>query len=150
GGDLLDEPQVAVRVAERDPRAVGRALRGRAVRPPGRPAVVEYPARVVEDLAYLGAVAGQLGPGRLDVVGDQLHALGRTGRGGRDIGAEDDRAGRAGRGYLYQPEVRPGREVGVQAPAQPGVEGLGPVHVGDRQHHDLEPQVHDRVPLPAG
>ena len=32
-------------------------------------------ADIVEDLAHRGAQAGQLGPGRVDVVRDQLHAL---------------------------------------------------------------------------
>ncbi len=34
--------------------------------------VVEHPGGVVEDVADVGAAAGQVGPGRVDVGGDQV------------------------------------------------------------------------------
>jgi hypothetical protein len=36
---------------------------------------MEHPAGVVEHLAHLSAVAGQFGPGRVDVGHDQVQAL---------------------------------------------------------------------------
>ena len=68
-----------------------------------RSGVVEHAGGVVEDVADLGAAVGQVGPGRVDVGGDQVQALGRARRGRADPGAEDDRAGRARRGQLYHP-----------------------------------------------
>jgi hypothetical protein len=49
---------------------------------------------------------------------------------------------------LHHPEVLPGG-VGVLAPAQRLIEVLGPVHVSDRYHHDLELEVHDCCSSPA-
>src|ERR1700691_2113073 len=49
GGDFLDEPAVAVWVAERDERAVALVVRCRAGGASLGAAVVEHPARVVED-----------------------------------------------------------------------------------------------------
>src|SRR6266851_349542 len=83
--DLLDQPAVAVRVAERDERAVALVIRSRAGYPPPGPGVVEY-------LAHLGAAAGELGPGRVDVGDGQLQAVCRARCGRGDPGAEDDRA----------------------------------------------------------
>src|SRR6266851_1760607 len=150
--DLLDQPAVAVRVAERDERAVALVIRSRAGYPPPGPGVVEYPAGVVEYLAHLGAAAGELGPGRLDVGDGQLQAVSRTRRGRRDPGAEDDRALGGGRGQLHHPEVLTGGAVGIQPPAQRLVEVLGLVHVGHGHHHDLEFHVHDcdSFPVDAG
>ena len=34
-------------------------------------------------------------------------------------------------------------EIGIHPPPQALVEVLGPIHIGDRQHHDLELHVHD-------
>src|SRR5690349_25040335 len=67
GGDLLDDPAVAVRVTEGDERGVAAALGIRAGHPGLGAGVVEHPARVVEHLADLDAAAGQFGAGRLDV-----------------------------------------------------------------------------------
>ncbi len=67
----------------------------------------------------------------------------RTGRGRGDPGAEDDRAGRPRRGQLHDPEILAGGEVGILPPTQRLVEVLGPVHVSDRHHHNLELHVHD-------
>ena len=118
-------------------------VRSRASHPSLGPGVVEHPARVMEHLAHLGAAAGQLGAGRLDVSHGELQALGRARRGGGDPGAEDDRALRARRCQLHHPEVRTGGEVGILPPPQRLIEVLGPVHVGDRHHHNLELHVHD-------
>ena len=106
--DLLQQPAVAVRVAERGERAVARAI-GRRPRYP--PCVVELSAAgaLVEHLAHVGAVRDQVGARRLDVGDDQVQALGRAGRGRRDARAELDRAPGAGRRELDDPESPLGR-----------------------------------------
>src|SRR5580693_3067667 len=68
GGDLLDQPAVAVRVAERRKRTIALVLRGRASHPRRGPGVVEHPGAVVEDLADLGAPLGQFGARLVDVA----------------------------------------------------------------------------------
>jgi len=90
GGDLLQEPAVAVRVAERQERAVAGALRIRSGNPGVGPAVVEDAAGVVEDLARLGSAPFELVVRGLDVVDDQVQALGRARRLRGDGRAEDD------------------------------------------------------------
>src|ERR1700678_1209058 len=70
GGDLLDQPAVAVWVFEGHERTVARVLRSRASHPVLRTGVVEHPGDVVEDLADLGAAGGQVGPGRVEVGRD--------------------------------------------------------------------------------
>ena len=70
----------------------------------------------MEYLADLGAAAGQLGSGRLDVFHHQLPAVSRTRRGRGDSGPDDDRARRARRCQLHHPEVRTGGQVGILLP----------------------------------
>jgi hypothetical protein len=60
-----------------------------------------------------------------------------------------DRARRAGRGELHEPVLVPA-DVGVQPPAEHGIEGLGPVHVGDRDDDYLEVGVHGPVKPGSG
>jgi hypothetical protein len=91
----------------------------------------------VEHLADLGAVRAQLGAARLDVVDRQQEPVDRAGLCGGDALAEDHRGGRPGRGHLHHAEATVSG-IGVQAPAQPLVEALGPVDVGDGKDHDLE------------
>ena len=56
-----------------------------------------------------------------------------------------ERAGRrAGRGELHEPVLVPA-DVGVQPPAEHGIEGLGPAHVGDRDDDYLEVGAHGPV-----
>jgi hypothetical protein len=53
---------------------------------------MEHATGIMEHLTHLRTVAGQLGPGGVDVVDDQLQSLGRARRGRGEPGAEDDRA----------------------------------------------------------
>jgi len=46
--------------------------------------------------------------------------------------------------HLYHPGIRAGEEVGIEAPSQRLVEVLGPVHIRDGHHHNLEFHVHGR------
>ena len=140
--DLLEQPVVAVRVAERGKRAVVATFRIRAGYASVVPGVVEHSDGVVEHLADLDAVVDELVAGRLDVEDDEVQALNRARHGRRDSVAEDDRGLRAGRRQLHDPEVLTGDEVGIQPPAQLLVEVLGPIDVGDGQNDDLELHVH--------
>src|SRR3954451_5687471 len=136
--DLLQEPAVAVRGAERRERPVARVVPRRPRHPCLGAGVVEDPAGVVEDLADLDAAADELVARLIDVEHGQLESLeGAGGRSGQTL-TEDDRGLRPGRRELDDPEVRARGEVGVLAPSQGGVERLGTIDVGDRDDDDLE------------
>src|SRR5271156_6901103 len=72
--------------------------------------------------------------GGLDVGDDQVQALSGAGRRWSDVLAEDDRASRAGRGELDYAEVFAVVEVGVEPPAELGVELLGAADIGNREN----------------
>jgi hypothetical protein len=46
--------------------------------------------------------------------------------------------------HPYPPGNPAGDEVGIEAPSQRLVEVLGPVHISDGHHHNLEFHVHGR------
>ena len=98
----------------------------------------------MEDLADLDAAAQQIGTRSLDVRDDEVHVLGRSGRGGRHLCPELDRAGGPGRRELDDPEAVVEREVGIEPPAETRVELLRAIDVGDRDDDDLELQVTNR------
>ena len=98
----------------------------------------------VEHLADLGTAGDELVACRLDVGDDQVEALGRARRGRRDVRAELDRARRAGRRELDDPEAVVEGEIGVQPPPQAPVEALGAIDVGHRNDDDLELQIDRR------
>ena len=79
GGDLLQQPGVAVGVAERRERAVAGVAVGPAADPVGfrRPGTGRR-APGVEHLARLGAVLLERVAGCLDIGDDQVHALGAS------------------------------------------------------------------------
>src|SRR5581483_5307082 len=122
--------------AERDERTVAAVLGSRAA---DAAVVMEPGARrpFAEHLADLDTVREELVARGLDVGDDQVQALGRPGRGRRDIGAELDRAPRAGRRVLDDPEAVIEGEVGVEPPPQPFVELLRAVDVRDRYDDHL-------------
>ena len=131
--DLLHQPAVSVRVAERQERSVVLAL--------GVGARHLRPRLEVKEVARRHAAPHQLSPGRFDVGHDQVQPL--HGAGCRRVGHQGDGAGRAVRGHLDDAEVVPGAVVDEQVESGLlGVEGLGAVQVGYRQHHELELPVH--------
>ena len=67
--------------------------------------------------------------------------MGRAGRGRRDVRAELDRAPRAGRGELDDPNAVIEREVGVEPPPELLVEFLRSVNIRDGDDDHLELQV---------
>src|SRR4051812_26563856 len=83
-GDLLEQPGVAVGVAERGEGRVAPALRVGAGDTRPLPRVVEHPARVVEGVADVDAALDELAAGPCDVVDDQVQAFGRPGGRGAD------------------------------------------------------------------
>ena len=84
----------------------------------------------------------ELVAGRVDVGHRQDQAVDRARLSGGDPLAEDDRARRAGRRQLHDPVAVAAGVVDVLAESQPLVEILGPIDVGDGNHHDLELHVH--------
>ena len=92
----------------------------------------------VEHVADVDTMGGELIPRSLHVGDDQVDALGRTGRGRRDLRAELDRAPRAGWGELDDPEAVIEREVGVEPPPELPVELLRAVDVRDRDDDHLQ------------
>jgi len=85
--DLLEQPPVTVRVAERGIRLVGAAFRiGARNTAPGQ----------VEDLADLDAPVNEVGSRRVDVVDGQQQALDRPRLVGGEALPEGDRAARVG------------------------------------------------------
>jgi hypothetical protein len=56
--------------------------------------------------------------------------------------AEASRANPTTSGATCHPKVVTVHEIGVQPPAQPHVELLGPIHVGNRQNHNLKSHFH--------
>ena len=129
---LLDGPAVAVRVAEEEERVPVVAL-----------AVREARAVVVPDGRDRDAPAGEERVGGVDVRHAQLEALEGPRRHLRQSRSDRDRASRALRRHLDDPEVLVGRMVDVdREPHLVRVEGLGPVHVGHGDDDDLELELH--------
>src|SRR4051812_7304401 len=132
GRDLLEQPAVAVRVAEggvREVRAPGQ------VKPGG--------LRLLLHLADVDASADEILPGGVDVLDRQVELLERPGLHRRDALAEVDRGLRAGRRHLHLPEVAE-VDVDVEPPSQALVEAQCPIDVGDWDRHHLEPHVDRR------
>ena len=138
GRHLLQQPRVAVRVAEPGARGVAATLRiesrKRAVR------------SEVEELAHLDAGGQQRVAGRFDVADDQV-GRGGAERGGREAGAELHRAPGAVRCELDNDGRRD-----VEPPPDAAVELLGAVDIrnGDDDHLDLHVDLLDAGDLRVG
>src|SRR5262249_36033552 len=87
--DLLDQPDIAVGIVEREKRPVARVLRVGAGLP-----CLDGERRSVPHVTRVDATADELVMGRFDVRDDQT-PLGRARRGGRESLAEGDRTPRA-------------------------------------------------------
>src|SRR5580698_4881649 len=149
GGDLLQQPAVAVGIAERGEGAIAAMLRVCAAdsQPSEQVRLVRAGKLItgVEHFADRGAVAEQFGACRSDVRDDQVESLGRARSSRGNVLAEDHRAPGARRRELNDPEVVGGIGVGgVEPPTQSAVELLGAVDVGNRYDDDLELQVDTR------
>src|SRR5215475_13506546 len=133
GRDLLEQPAVAIWVAERRVCEVGAACYR-----------LEAGGSALVHLADVDAPADEIGPGGVDVGDREDQPVSGPWRSRGEALAEVDRALRARRRELHPPDVVANAEVGVQPPAEALVEALRPVDIGDRlgdrQRHDLEPQ----------
>ena len=74
-GNLLQQPTVAVRIAERSVRGITLPLRTQAVNHAFPISMVEHAARVVERLADLDATTQQFAARSLDVGDDEVQPL---------------------------------------------------------------------------
>src|SRR5262245_29641161 len=132
-GDFLQQPAVAVRIGERGERGIAATLR--------IPAVDEAFRTTVKQCAHVSATIDELGTRRLDVGNDEIEILRRARHGRRDSLAEVDRAGRAWRRELYDPEIVTPGDIGVEPPTQAAVKALGAIDVRNGDDDDLELQV---------
>ena len=89
--DLLEQPAVAVRIAERSPRAIGVTVRIRPRYASLRPGYMEAGVEM-EHLAHVDAMSDKLGARCLDVIDDEERSLNRARYRRRDPFAEDDGA----------------------------------------------------------
>src|SRR5207253_3972444 len=144
--DLLEQPAVAVRIAERGERAIAGMVGCGPADPTARAVTLELSPRRpgVEHLADHRTTDDELVACSLDVGDDEVKALGRARRGRRDVRAELDRTPRAGRRELDYPEAIIESEIGVQPPPQAPVEALGAIDIGHRNDDDLELQIDRR------
>ena len=126
-GQLLQQPAIPVRIAERGERVVAGMLGIRPGNsdPPEQVGFVRAgvcATGVVEHAADLHAATDQFFAGCLDVGDNQVQPLGGPGSGRGDVLAEDDRAPGTGRRELDDAEVAIfGGEIGVKPPAQAAV-----------------------------
>src|SRR6185295_4328236 len=96
GRNLLEQPAVAIRIAERGERAIATMLgiRTRDSESPKQVGLVRtgiHAAGAVEHLADLDAATAQVAAGCVDVGDDQIQTLRRAGCRRGDVLAEDDR-----------------------------------------------------------
>src|SRR6202044_2117388 len=101
--------------AEGGERAVATTIGREAADATARAVPLEPSSRraLVEHLADLRTMRHKLGARGSDVGDDQIQALGRTGSGRRQAAAELNRAPRARRGELDEPNLIVGGQVGV-------------------------------------
>src|SRR3569833_1424590 len=92
--DLLQQPAIAVWVAEGGERGVRPPLGIGAAQPLGRASMWEALVRVVEDLADLYTAGDQIGAGGFEILDDEDEALQRARDRLAETLAEDDRGGR--------------------------------------------------------
>ena len=130
--DFLQQPTVAIRVAERGERDVTAPLWIRAAdRRLSR-------AGTVKHFANVSTVTDEFGPRCLDVGHDEIQTACRARRGRRQSSAEVDRARRARRRELYNSKIVADGEVGIEPPTQITVKALGAIDVRDRDDDDLK------------
>src|SRR5687768_459560 len=115
GRDLLEQPAVAIRVAER---------RVREVRAPWQ---IEARGPTLVHLADIDAAADEIVPGGVDVFDREDQPVSGPRLRPREALAEVDRALRVGRRELQHPELVAGSQVGVQPPSEALIEALCPI-----------------------
>src|SRR5579864_5667952 len=143
--DLLKEPAVAIRVAE---RSKGKVAAVTGVRPTGATVAVgaELGTRFqsMEHLTDLDTPGNELFASSFNMGNDQVKTLGRARRGRRCLRAELDRAPRAGRRELDDPESVVEWEICIEPPPKPCVERFRAINIRDWNDDHLELHVHFR------
>src|SRR5215468_9504045 len=134
--DLLEQPAVAVWIAERGERAVAGVIRRGSADSSALAIGLKLSTRSpgVEYLTDRDAAGREFLSGFFDVVDDQIEALGGARRGGGDLRAELDRTRRAGWCELDDAEAVIKGEIGVEPPPEAPVKALGAIDVGHRDH----------------
>src|SRR5262249_23700169 len=100
--------------------------------------MVEHTAGIMEQLAHLDTAIDEPGAGCRDIGQDEMESLCRA-RPGRGASlAEDDRAGRARRRELDDPNLAIPGEVSVESPTQAAVKALGTIDARNRDHDNLK------------
>ena len=104
----------------------------------------------MKHFADLNAATEQILAGGLDVIDDQIQALGRAGSRPGDVLAEDDRARGARPRELNDAKILTVVVVGVEPPPEPRVELLRAIDIRDGDNYDFELHVDFRNASLAG
>ena len=148
--DLLEQPAVAVGVAERGERAVAAVVRPTPVDASGAAAPPNRQAKPVSQWKTSVTSTPLLASSsRTAAMSETIRYVDWSDPGAADVrfGAELDGAPGARRRELDQPEVVAGGDVGVEPPAEARVELLRAVDVRDGDDDHLELHVHGEAPL---
>src|SRR6202048_1377282 len=143
--DLLEQPGIAIRVAE---RSKGKVAAVTGVRPTD-PAVAfgtELGARFrsMEHLTDLDTAGNEIFAGSFDIGNDQVETLGGARRGRRYLHAELNRAPRPGRRELDDPESVVEWEICIEPPPKLCVKRFRAIDIRDWNDDHLELHVHFR------
>src|SRR5712664_3582335 len=137
--DLLEQPGIAIRVAE---RSKGKVAAVTGVRPTD--AAVTFGAELstrfqrMELLTDLDTAGNELFASSFDIGNDQVETLGGARRGRRYLHAELDRAPRAGRRELDDPESVVEWEICIEPPPKLCVKRFRAINIRDWNDDHLE------------
>src|SRR5580704_15163825 len=143
--DLLEQPGVAIRVAE---RSKGKVAAVTGVRPTD--ATVAFRTELstrfqsMEHLTDLDAAGNELLASSFNLGNDQVETLGRARRGRRYLRAELNRAPRAGRRKLDNAESVVEWEICIELPPKLRVKRFRAINIRDWNDDHLELHVHSR------
>src|SRR5262249_39810961 len=137
--DLLEQPGVAIRVAERSKGKVAAVTR---VRPTDATVAfgTELGARFrsMEHLTDFDTAGNKLFASRFNIGNDQVETLGRARRGRRYLRAELDRTPRAGRRELDGPKAVVEREICIEPPPKLCVKRFRAINIRDWNNDHFE------------
>src|SRR5580704_9438347 len=143
--DLLEQPGIAIRVAE---RSKGKVAAVTGVRPTGATVAVgtELGTRFecMEHLTDLDTAGNELFASSFNMGNDQVKTLGRARRGRRYLRAELNRAPRAGRRELDNAESVVEWEICIEPPPKLRVKRFRAINIRDWNDDHLELHVHSR------
>src|SRR5262245_40170168 len=144
-GDLLEQPAVAVWIAEGSEREVGAPLRITArLASVGACANHKAIAGEMEHLTDLDPAFAEIGELGLGVIDHEECPLSRSGSGGRKTFDEQDGARRSGWCHLNHTPVAAVAEVSIDAPSEAFIKALGAIDITHWDHDDLEFRVDGR------